>query len=191
MTQPPTPPYDARSGERRRRPSGWWFVVGGVLVAVAIGTFLALFVWTLSGFLKTDATVEADGRPHEVTVPTDRDRMMWFDETVTYPDCRVVDLRSGEEIRLRSVSGDFRRNNGTAGDMVGVHQFDPGSGRLEVTCDGVSGRTFVDIGPAPAVGGFVAGLLATILVPLLLGGSGVVVLIVTGVLFATGRPRKE
>lgn len=161
------------------------------MVLVAIGAFVALFVWTLSGFLKTDATVEADGRPHQVSVPTDRDRMLWFDETVTYPDCQVVDLRSGEEIRLRSVSGDFRRSQGSTGDLVGVHQFDPGSGQIEVTCDGAHVGAVVEIGPAPAIGSFVGGLLATILVPLLLGGSGVVVLIVTGVLFATGRPRKE
>ncbi|MCD4524775.1 hypothetical protein [Nocardioides sp. cx-173] len=187
MTQHLTP-YGAPPAAPRTRPSAWWFAVGGALVLAAVGAGTALFVWTLSGFLETDATVRADGQPHRISVPTDQDRMLWFDDTVTYPDCRVVDARTEEEIPLRSVSGDFRREVGSA-DWLGVHLVDPGSGDLEVTCQGAHEGAVVEIGPAPAVDSFVFGLLATVFVPLLLGGAGLVVLIVTGVLFAIGRPR--
>ena len=43
----------------------------------------------------------------------------------------------------------------------------------------------------PTTEGFVGGLLIGILVPLALGVAGLVVLVVTGILFATGRPRHE
>lgn len=187
MTHAPFPPPPAR----QRRPSGWWFVAGGALVVSAIVAFAALFAWTLMGFLETDATLEADGQPHLVSVPTDQDRMLWADQTVSRPECQIVDTRTDELLELRPVSGTFTRSNGSSGDWTGVSRFDPGSGRLEVTCQGVHAGAVVEIGPTPALGSFVVGLLATILVPLALGGSGVVVLIVTGVLFATGRSRSD
>lgn len=186
MTQPPTPPYDARPRERRRRPSGWWFVVGGVLVLVAIVAFVALFAWTLTGFLDTDAKVAADGRAETVRLEGDDRRMLWLEDGLSQT-CVVTDPASGEEVATRSVTGDFSRSEGDTG-WTGSVTFAPGSGSVEVTC---TGGGSVVVGPAPAIGSFVVGLLATILVPLLLGGSGVVVLIVTGVLFATGRPRHD
>jgi hypothetical protein len=46
---------------RRRRPSGWWFVVGGGLILAGIAIGVGLFVGTVKGFVKTEATVRADG----------------------------------------------------------------------------------------------------------------------------------
>ena len=186
VTPPRTPPYDAPPPVRRRRPSGWWFAVGGVLVVVAIATFVALFAWTLTGFLDTDATVDADGRPETVRIDGSDRRMLWLEDGLSQT-CVVADPDTGDEIPTRPVNDDFTRSEGDTG-WTGSVTFAPGSGRVEVTCTG--GGTVV-VGPAPAIGSFVTGLLATILVPLLLGGAGVVVLIITGVLFATGRPRRD
>lgn len=186
MTQPPTPPYGAPPRERRRRPSAWWFAVGGTLVLVAIVVFVAVFAWTLTGFLDTDATVDADGRPETIRLEGDDRRMLWLQDGVAQT-CTVADPDTGDEVPTRSVGGDFNRSEGGT-DWTGSVTFASGSGSVEITCTG--GGTVI-VGPAPAIGSFVVGLLATIFIPLLLGGTGVVILIVTGVLFATGRPRKD
>jgi len=175
---------------RKPRPSGWWFALGGVLIVAAVAAGVGLFIWTLSGFLQTDATVQADGEPHRVSVGTDGDRMLWFDETTTPPDeCVVVDTATGEELPLEAVSGEYRRSNGTMGDWVGRYRFDPGSGELEITCSGRYDRARVEIGKAPQIASFVGGIIAAIVIPLVLGGAGLVVILVTGILFATRGPR--
>ena len=161
-------------------------MVGGALVLAAIVSFVALFAWTLTGFLDTDATVDANDRPEAVRLEGDDRRMLWLEDGLAQ-SCVVTDPDTGDDVPTRSVSGDFERSEDDTG-WTGAVTFAPGSGSVDVTCTG--GGTVV-IGPAPAIGSFVVGLLATILVPLLLGGGGVVVLIVAGVLFATGRPRSD
>ena len=70
------------------------------------------------------------------------------------------------------------------GPWTASFRFDPGSGDLQVTCtsgtdlggtgpDWQMGWDSVQIGPAPSIGGFVGGLIATIAVPTLLGLFGV------------------
>lgn len=167
------------------RPSWWWFVLGGGLLVAALVSAVALFVWTLSGFLGTDVSVPADGRPHQVQVPTDGERMAWSGESrfdLGDPPCAIVDTATGTEVALRSPGGDFRRQDG-GGDRVGVARFDPGSGSLTITCAAASGA--LEIGPAPSLGSFGLGLAATIVVPLVLGGLGLVVLLVTGILWSS------
>ncbi|MDF1602813.1 hypothetical protein [Nocardioides sp. YIM 152315] len=205
MSQPP-PSYPTPSGyppappprPQKYRPSWAWFLVGGGLIVVGLAAGVALFIWTLAAFFTTDASVPADGQPHTVTVDTDGDRMLWRDEDVFDPGCRIVDTATGEEIRLRPVTSQFSRDTGD-GDRVAAYRFDPGSGELEVTCtlqsdasgdpDWTMGWGKVEIGPAPSVGGFVGGLVATIAVPALFGLFGLATLIVTGVLWAT-RPAR-
>jgi hypothetical protein len=160
-------------------------VLGAALVVAAVGAFVGLFVWTLSGFLDTDATIDADGQPHQVSVGTDRDRMLWLEDGFGQ-QCRVVDRATGEMIPLDPVGGSYDRSDGS-GEWHGASRFDPGSGDLEVTCGPAEGSVL--IGPAPRIGSFVIGILATILVPLALGLTGLIILIVTGILFAV-RPAR-
>ncbi len=180
------------------RPSGWWFVLGVGLIVLAIAAAIALFIWTFSSFFHTDARVAADGQAHQVTVDTDGDRMIWTESpgSLFPPECTVVDHATGDQVPLRHVSGEFRRNNGTSGGWVGTYRFDPGSGHLEVTCttDGFGDATttsYVEIGPSPSFGGLAGGILLSMLVPGLLGLTGVAVLIVTGIFFATRPPRRK
>ena len=180
-------PVSQPPGPGRPRPSGWWFVLGGGLLVAAVAVGIGLFVWTISGFLSTDATIPADGRPHTVTVSTDRDRMLWVHE-YDAADCLIIDTASGREIALRSLGGSFTRSGGS-GDWVGDGRFDPGSGRLEVACSESAGPA--QIGPLPQLGSVVGGIFATILVPLALGGLGLVILVVAAVLFGTGAPRRN
>lgn len=182
MSADPTLPTPPRA-PTRVRPSAWWFALGGGLLAAAVASGIALFAWTLSGFLTVDVTVRGDGEPHRVQVPTGGDRMVWTWEgrfDLDDPPCTIVDTATGTEVELRSPSGEFRRQDG-GGDWTGVARFDPGSGSLEITCayDGVQ------IGPTPNLGSFGLGLAATIVVPLVLGGLGLIVLLATGILWST------
>lgn len=158
------------------------------MVVAAGVSFIGLLVWTLTGFMEVDARITADDTPQSVVVGTDGDRMLWADPDAPELDCAVVDTGSGEELRGRAPSGSFTRSS-NGREWEGVARYDAGSGRWEVTCPTALGE--VEVGPSPAIGSFVGGIFATILVPLVLGGLGLVVLIVTGVLFATGRPRHE
>ena len=153
---------------------------------IAIGVFL--IVQAVAGFLETDATVEVDGRPHQVTVPTDGDRMLWVYETVTEPTCKIVDTANDTPVDLESPTGTYTRDAGKGFQAMGLYTFDPGSGQLEVTC-GPAVQSVVEIGPTPEFGKIFGSLAAAIIIPILLGGGGFVLLIVIAILFATGRPR--
>jgi hypothetical protein len=206
MSQPP-PSYPVPSGyppgqpplPRKYRPSWAWFLVGAGLIVVGTVAAIAIFVWTLSAFFSTDARVPVDGEPHRVSVPTDGDRMLWRSSDLFDPGCTVVDTATGEEVRLRPVGSQLTRDTGD-GDLTAAYRFDPGSGDLEITCATTGGPDSgpdwqmgwgydVVIGPAPTVGGFVGGLVATIAVGTVLGLAGLATLIVTGVLWAT-RPAR-
>lgn len=190
----PTPPYNAGlptgfppPRPRRRRPSKWWFAVGTALLVGSVAAGIGLFIWTLTSFLTTDATVSADGQPHQVTLPDDRERMLWGREGFT-PDCVIVDNRTGEQVSSRPLPGSFTKQD-SSGDWVGVLRFDPGSVHITATCTEAGGE--VQIGRALQLESFFGGVVLTILLPLLLGVLGLLVLIITTVLYATGRPRDE
>jgi len=172
------------------RPSAWWFGLGIGLVLAAVAIAVGMFIWILAAFLDFDATVDADGQPHNLSVGTDRNRMLWMDSTAQ--TCRVIDLDTGEPIPLRPVSGNFSRSDSN-GDFEGLLQFDPGSGHIEITCvetDQSSPGTVL-IGPVPRIGSFVVGILVAIFVPALLGLAGLVVIIVNGVLWSTRQPKPK
>ncbi len=99
-------------------------------------------------------------------------------------DRRRRDRRGRRAGRRRAPS--YTKDVGS-GAWEGASTFDPGSGELEITCDASGGE--IQIGPAPEIGGFVGGLVGGILLALFLGAAGFVLLIVIGVLYATGRPR--
>jgi len=177
---PPPPPQPA---PQKPRPSGWWFVVGGGLVLIGVAVGVTAFVLIFRGLMQTDASVPVDGQSHRVSVPTDGDRMIWADTLAQRPRCRVIDHASGAEIPLEPTNGDFERNDQTA-----VRSFPPGSGDLDITCTG-DPDTEIEIGPGTSITEFVGGVVAAIAAPLLLGGTGFLILLVTGVLWST-RPRR-
>ncbi len=191
---PAGPPYGYQPAyprpPQKYRPSAWWFVLGIGLVVMGIGIAVGIFIWLLAAFLHFDATIDADGQPRNVTVGTDRDRMLWMDSGSQR--CRVVDLDTGQPIPLRPVDGDFSRSDGN-GDFEGLLRFDPRSGHLQITCvqtDGSAPGTVL-IGPVPRIGSLVAGVLLVIFVPAVLGLAGLIVIIVTGVLWSSRQPRPQ
>lgn len=194
MTQPPNPPYGGPppgpygnpppypggSGPRRLRPRARWFVIGGVLLVLAPVVFGVGLFLTLRPLAQEDAVVRADGQPHLVELPAREERALFVDRPVVGTACQVVD-GAGNQVDLRPVGGDFTFNEWTATD-----RFDTADGDLTITCTG-DGR--VRVGALPSIGGFAGGLAVAILAPLLLGLTGLVMLVVTGILYATGAPR--
>jgi hypothetical protein len=212
MSQPP-PSYPVPSGyppgqpplPQKYRPSWVWFLVGAGLIALAAVVGVGLFAWALWPFFSTDARVSADGQPHVVAVGTDGDRMLWREKSVFDPGCRIVDTTTGAEITLRPVTSQLTRDTGD-GEFVASYRFDPGSGRIEVTCAGGGAAGAPDdtdpdwrmgwgeevaIGPAPHIGGMLGALAAGVILPGLLALVGLGTLILNGVLWATrpARPR--
>lgn len=168
------------------RPSAMWFVVGGLLVVAGIVAGIVLFVRIFdSGFLTVEATVPPDGTAHLVTVETDGDRFLWEPQYGT-ADCAVRDADTGGTITLEPVDGTFTRSY-NADAWQAAARFDPGSGRLSVTCSPDQGPA--QIGPALVIEDFVVAIVLAIVVPLLLGGLGLAVLIGVGILWAT-RPKR-
>jgi hypothetical protein len=176
---PPPPP-------RRRRPSAWWFVLAAGLMVAGVAVGVTILVVTIKSFTETDATIDADGQQHRISVETDGDRMVWID-TDEPPSCTIIDVETGEEVRFTgSPDASYTKSSGSR-EWEGDETFDPGSGDLEVTCEEAGGP--IQIGPAPEFKEFFGGIAIGIFVPFFLGGVGFLMLIVVGVLFATGRPR--
>ena len=166
------------------RPSGWWFVVGVVLLLAAAATFVWFLFLAIDEFGDVEARVPADGAAHQVTVAPDEDKFLWVRE-YDVADCVISDQTRGVFVEVRPVSATYRR--GGSSGWVADGRFDGGSGRLEVTCATSGGPA--EIGPAVDVSSFVTSLLLAILLPLTLGFAGVIVLVVTGILWAV-RPRR-
>ena len=185
---PPTARPAAPPRPQKERPSAGWFVLGLGLFLVATLVGIGLFVWLLVGLFDFDTIVDADGQPHDVTVGTDRDRMLWMDSTTQ--SCDVVDRDTGRPIPLEPVSGDFSRSD-SEGDFEGMQRFDPGSGHLELTCTQTDGTTPgpVMVSAYPRLGSAAAGLVLAIAVPGLLGLAGLVIILWVGVLWSL-RPAR-
>ena len=180
MNQPPyagpTPP------PRRERPRKAWFFVGGGLILLAFVVFGGALVLTLWPLTQEDASFAASDTPVEVHLPADTERAL-FANTGFSVDCTATD-GAGAEVEFRPVTGELTVNQWTA-----LSRFDTGDGNLTFDCVETSPGSQVRIGDLPSAGGFVAGLVVGILVPLVLGLIGLVMLIVTSIRWATGAPR--
>mgnify|MGYP001000725183 CR=1 FL=1 len=186
--QPLGLPLSGPPRPQKYRPSAGWLVLGTGLVMAAFAIGIAMFVWLLVGLLDFDAIVAADGQPHDVSVGTDRDRMLWMDSTAQ--SCDVVDLDSGQPVELRAVDEEFSRSDAN-GDFEGLLRFDPGSGHLEITCTQTDGgpEGSVLVSALPRIDSAAIGFLVAIVVPAFLGLVGLVVILWTGVLWSLRPPR--
>jgi hypothetical protein len=187
MSVPPPPtPTGHQQGVVKPPPSWWWFVGPVVLLLGSAALFAGMLVWTVSDLTQVDARVPVDGEPHAVTVPTDGDRMLFAQSSGELP-C-VVRTRDGRRIEQRDVFGDFTMTR-DGREWSGLTRFDPGDGRIVVSCTQSlsTPASEVLITRAVDVGGFVARIVGTILVPMALGGLGMLWAIILGVLILTRR----
>ena len=187
MTQPPYPPQPPPyagppPAPRRPRPRKVWFFVGGGLMVLAFVLFVGTLILVFGMFLRADAAFAASETPVEVELPAGTERALYANTGFSV-DCTATD-GTGAEVEFRPVAGEFTFNQWTA-----VSRFDTGDGNLTFDCVETSPGSQVRIGDLPSAGGFVAGLVVGILVPLVLGLIGLVMLIVTSIRWATGTPR--
>ena len=158
-------------------------MVGVVLLLAAVAAFVWFLVRAIDGFGDVEASIPANGAAHQVTVAPEEEKFLWVRE-YDVADCQIRDQGRGVAVEVRPVSATYKRG----GSWVADARFDGGSGRLEVACATSGGPA--EIGPAVDVPSFVTSLLLAILLPLALGLAGVVVLIVTGILWAV-RPARS
>ena len=189
MSQPPYPPHYPQQPPygaptpRRKRPRVIWFFVAGGLLLLALVVFLTALFLVLRPLTQEDAVFTASESPYQVDLPADSERTL-FTSNGFPVNCSATD-GSDRQIEFRRVGGEFTYNEWTA-----LYRFDTGDGNVTFDCTESPPGMEIRIGQTPSTGGFVGGLLVGIIVPMILGLAGVVMLIVVGVLFATGEPRK-
>jgi hypothetical protein len=188
---PPPPPQQPYGGQppyaappKKPRPRAVWFVVGGVLLVLAPVVFLGAIFTVLRPLTQEDAVFRVDETPMQVDLPAGEERAIFY-EGASLAQCNATD-GSGAPIEFRSVTGEFTLNEWTA-----AARFDTGDGNVTFSCNSESGSDEVRIAQLPSTTTFVAGLLVGILVPLLSGLVGLIILIVTGILWATRPPRAK
>jgi hypothetical protein len=170
--------------QQKYRPRARWFVVGVVLLVLAGVVFAGGLFLVLRPLTQEDGVVAAGDGPVTVAVPGGEERAIYT--RVGEPvDCTVTDA-DGKDRELRAVSGEFTYNEWTA-----QQRFDTGAGDVSLECTSSVEGAEARVAQVPSTGGFVVGLLVTILGPLTLGLTGLVVLVVTGILYAVrpARPR--
>jgi len=193
---PPPPPPGAYASPtvppRRPRPSGWWWAAVGGLIVLALVSFVLLLAlaWrSIAGTVEDYDSVPVDGSTHTVRLDAGETGYLWLPgESVVGPvTCDLRDAATDESLAVRGVGGRLEvESNGDS--FSAFSRFDTGSGTVEVTCGGAPGRSVL-VGPDPDIGRSIGLVVATFVVPPLLGMIGIAWLIVLAVLTAT-RPAR-
>lgn len=155
------------------------------MIVLAVAAFPLLLWRAVDGVLKTDGVVAVDGRAHEIRLADPGPHLLWM---TSGEAARCTVSAGGSPLSLAPPGESWKRSQQGRSER-GVAVFDADSTSVEVTCTGRGAA--VRVGPKPDLGGFFGGIVATVLVPLVLGSLGLVLLIVLVVLYATGRPRNE
>ncbi|QSR27338.1 hypothetical protein CFH99_17085 [Nocardioides aromaticivorans] len=157
---------------RKASRTGIWIGVGLMVAAVAVAVVAGVLVWRLlAGEVEV---IDADGTPHEVTLPADETYGTWV-EPARPATCRVVDAEGGE-VTLERPDGTYEVNQWDAD-----RSFETGSGTLTVTCTpgADAAGTEVRLGPLPSIPGLVGLVFGGVCLGMLLGTAGLVVIVVT------------
>jgi hypothetical protein len=158
-----------------------WFLVGGLMMvaaAVIAAVVLARFGVQVD---RDDAVFKAKG-DQVVNVPADTRRGLFLVETEPIPRCNVTHA-DGTTIDLERPSSRFTYDEWSA-EFV----FDTGDGRLEFHCRG-GGESLIRIAMVPEGKDYLRVGIWGVAVPAGLGGLGFLVVLVTGILWYTRRPR--
>ncbi|GAB3259161.1 hypothetical protein GCM10027425_21300 [Alteromonas gracilis] len=187
MSQPPLP-HPAALPPRKPRPRALWWFVGGGLLLLGVISFVALLLLTLGRATTTDVTGQLGPQGEAVlTVPTDERRMLFLAANGAGAPCQLV-TRSGRPLELER-SGLSATVTVDGVQWYGVGTFTSPESEVLAVCDALPGTGY-RVGE-PLGSAFVGGILATIFVPMALGGLGLIVLLVTAVLWFTRPPRAQ
>lgn len=150
--------------------SGIWIGLALMLAAVLVLVAAGVIFWrSLSGDAEV---VDADGAPHEVTLPAGETYGVFLTETRP-ATCTVSDA-DGREVDLGPVSGSYEVNQWYAD-----RELETGDGDLTVTCTSAAPDAEVRLGPLPSIGGLVGAIFGGLCLAGLLGVGGLVLLVVT------------
>jgi hypothetical protein len=165
----------------KKRPSWLWFVGGGLMMVAALVIAALTFIPLGLDIRRDDGVFPASGT-HAVTVPAGAERAVFIRDGDPVPRCNVSD-GSGTPLQFRSPDSRFTYN-----DWVAVWVFDTGDGSLRVHCarDQVGE---VRIAQIPSDGDLARAVVLGFVVPLVVGGIGFLMVLVTGILFFTRRRR--
>jgi len=154
------------------------------MIVVGLGLGAATLVLTIKGFTDIDAHVNADGRPHQVSVDDSQTYLLWGRPSDP-SDCVVRDGQTGGSlVRVGLGSTSYTR-----GSWEGLDTIEPIGESVEITCSEAGGD--LEIGEKPSLRTFAGGLALGVGIPIVLGGAGFVMLLIIGILFATGAPRRR
>jgi hypothetical protein len=132
-------------------------------------------------FVDADTSIPMAGT-HRVHLPAHTQRMVFGDGDTEGAFCSAHEPR-GTAVRFRPLGGESRAED-HASDFA---RFDTGDGRLVFQCFGSAGDTLW-ITPVPSRSSLVWLILLGAVGPFVLGGIGVLVLLVTTVLWVSRRP---
>ena len=156
---------------------------------LAVAVLVGMLVWTVQDLTHVDARVPADGRPHTVRVATDGDRMLLADASAGRRPCVITDPE-GREIEQHDLFGDVTVTTGGQ-EWSGLTRFDPADGRIVVSCPSSRSAEQVLITRAISPGGFVLRIVGVVLLPMILGGLGLLWAIVLAFVIITRQPRRS
>lgn len=89
------------------------------------------------GTLEINGTVAIDQQAHVVDVGPG-DKVIWTWELETKPECSVVDTATSEALPLEPFPRTVRRDRLAFSERIATYLFSTDSGRVTVTCSGVS-----------------------------------------------------
>ncbi len=135
-------------------PADVWTATGR-LVLLAVGLLLAAFIGGVALVVvhgldygwDDRALVRVDGRPHTVELRGDTATMVWAYSADAAPRCAVTDATTGALLPLSPVTGEYRRDGGSAGDWVGTMTFRTRSSDASLTCAGPGSLVAVEAKP--------------------------------------------
>lgn len=159
---------------RRRGPSAWWWVAGGLSLLAAVALVVAIVVSLVAPMFRTEAHIVGDDGQSLVEVESGRDYLIWADLEGPVPTCAVTDAFDGERVPVEGMGNTSLTRN----DQDATGWFEAPSDRVMVGCTGAGD---VEIGPRPHAPEWLGGLAGTILVPALLALAGIAILLVTTV----------
>lgn len=165
------------------RPKALWFLGPAGCILVAVAVFAVGLLLTLRSATHVDATFAAQGQPEAVALSHPGKQMIMSNDLTT--QCQVIGP-TGHEVPVTDSVDSFTRSD-SHGTFNKVGVFTTSSPSVSITCRGADPGSMVEIGPSVDLGHFIGGVLATILLPMLFGGLGLIWLLVLTILFFT-RP---
>jgi hypothetical protein len=151
-------------------------------MVVAAAVFGVAITHLVRDVARTDAVFPAAG-VHRVNLPAGVERGVFAEEGRRLVHCRAVDDR-GAEVDFRRPGSRF-----TYDQWVALRVFDTGDGRLTFTCSAAS-RGDLRIASVPSTGDLAQLGLLGLLLPMALGTLGLVIVVVTAILWFIRRPAR-